>query len=213
MVHVWWCYTKFSACSSAILERRVSGTMDRTRQTFPWFKSLRFLSLEHLKSTVYAAEVNDVHHMQQRILNALQIIHTTIGIFHRIRQSLTLQPCNSRLEVQGRHWAFSLIVRRSNSETMLPKSCVHKTLLLLLWCRLTFCRFDRAFFIHPVYGWKENCYKFDSICNSNYWPQTLITDSWRKSDFSGRRGMKCHNLHTAAFIIFAVHHVFPLVLI
>jgi hypothetical protein len=64
--------------------------MHRTRQTFPLHISLRFLSLEHLKSTVYVAEVNDVQHMQQRVLNALQIIHTTIGSFHRVRQSLSL---------------------------------------------------------------------------------------------------------------------------
>jgi hypothetical protein len=99
--------------------------MDRTRQTFPWFKPLRFLSLEHLKPTVYAAEVNDVQDLQQRILNES---FTRQSEFSTESGSHCSPVQRSVLKLSVDTLSIFLIVRRSNSETMLQKSCVHKTL-------------------------------------------------------------------------------------
>jgi hypothetical protein len=50
--------TTFSSCNWGIIEQHAPGMVDRMRKTnnmtcsFPWFKSLRFLCVWHLKCTV-----------------------------------------------------------------------------------------------------------------------------------------------------------------
>lgn len=108
-----------SSCISGILVQCVFRTVGRLRTTktmgcsFSWFKSLRFLSLGHLKPNLYAAEVSAIHHLQQWIQNSMDMIQMTPGIFQRVRWSLfrLAMPC-----IQAKSWhvghLFSNLERR-----------------------------------------------------------------------------------------------------
>jgi hypothetical protein len=68
LIRTWWFSTIFSACSSTILEHRVSATIVRTRWTnsmtrsFPWFI---LLYLKTSDSTVCTTAVSDVQKVKQ----------------------------------------------------------------------------------------------------------------------------------------------------
>ena len=126
MIHAWGCSDTFSSCSSGILEQHVSGTKDRTRWvcSFPWFKSLRFLSLGCPKSNVMLQKPEKCRTCNNK-QNGFEIIGTTPGTFLQARQSLFggATCCD---EARGGHfWTFSLSVRRRNSETRLQKAYFH----------------------------------------------------------------------------------------
>ena len=87
-----------------------------------------------------------------------EFICMTPRIFQRLRQSL-FRCTTSCIESQG--GCFEHFNNLLDAVTWRPDGHVHETFFfLVLWCRFNFCKFDCAFFDHPVYRVFQNlCHK------------------------------------------------------